>query len=221
MGIKIGLIHTTRNSMQPINEAFHKHAPEVSVLNFLDEGLMEEINKHNIITRQMTRRLICLLDKAERSGVDGILLACSAFSPYVDDMKKLFDVPVLSADISMLEQAIQIADRIGVIATVGTAGPTTTRLLQDIAKQRHKEVKVYTEIVTEAFAALKAGDEAKHNQLIQQKILELSACCNAVVLAQMSMTRALTNFSQTTIPILTSPEISVKAILAQITKKLQ
>lgn len=218
MCIKIGLIHTTMNSMQPILEAFHEHAPAVKVLNFLDEGLIEDLNKHNTITHEMIRRLIGLLDAAEKSGVDGILLACSAFSPYVDDIKKLFAVPVLSADIAMLEQAVQMADRIGLIATVEAAGPITAQLLENIAIQQKKAIHVNTAVITEAFAALQSGNLARHNQLIQQKIVELASHCNVVVLAQMSMTRALKNFSQPAIPVLTSPEISVKAMLALVQK---
>lgn len=219
MTIKIGLIHTTMNSVQPILEAFHSHAPQVEVLNFVDEGLVSALNKNNDVTPGMIRRLINLMDKAEESGVDGILLACSAFSPFVADIKDLFSVPVLSADISMLEQAVNMAENIGVIATVAAAGPTTTGLLKDIAKQSNKKIVVHTEVITEAFAALKNGDSAKHNELIHNKILKLSEDCDVIVLAQMSMTRAVADLGQTSKPILTSPEISVKAILAQVTRK--
>ncbi len=221
MSIKIGLIHTTINSMQPIIESCREYAPEITVLNFLDEGLMEQINKHGGITPEMIRQLINLIDKAEKSNVDGILLACSAFSPYVADIKKLFAVPVLSADISMLEQAVEMAGRIGIIATVGAAGPTTTCLLKEIAEGRNKKVEIHTAVITEAFTALKNGDTARHDKLIQTKIFELSADCDVIVLAQMSMTRALKNLRQISKPVLTSPEISVKAILAQVAQNKQ
>ncbi|SDF61088.1 aspartate/glutamate racemase family protein [Sporomusa acidovorans] len=216
MSIKIGLIHTTVNSIQPINEAFNEHAPDVKVLNFLDEGLMEEINNSPAITPSMVRKLTHMMDRAENSGVNGILLACTVFSPYVKDIEKLFAVPVLSADISMLEHAIQLGNKIGVIATVATAGPTTEGLLKEIAQQTNKKVDVYTHIITEAFSALKSGNAAKHNELIQNKIHELTEYCDAVILAQMSMTRAVKGLDKISKPVLTSPEISVKAMLARI-----
>lgn len=216
VSINIGIIHTTINSIEPINEAFHEHAPDVHVLNFLDEGLMDKINSNNTITREMIRQLLSLVDRAEKSGADGILLACSAFSPYVADIKKFFDVPVLSADISMLEHAVQLAEHIGVIATVNAAGPTTAALLKEIARERNKNIEVYTEVIPEAFKALKNGNTTKHDELIRHKIFELSAYCDAIVLAQMSMSRAIKDFGQTPKPVLTSPEISVRSIMAQI-----
>lgn len=219
MSVKIGLIHTTSNSMQPINEAFKEYAPGVGVLNFLDEGLMEEINKQPKITAKMLRQLMSMMDKAEKSGVDGILLACSAFSPYAEDLQKVFSVPVLSADMSMLTQAIELGTRIGVIATVGAAGPTTTQLLEEIAKGNNKKIEIQTHVITEAFVALKAGDVKQHNQLIQDKILELALDNDVIVLAQMSMTRAAKDLKNLSKPVLTSPEISVKAILAQVAQQ--
>lgn len=221
MSIKIGLIHTTSNSMQPINDAFRELAPEVKVLNFLDEGLMEDINKRNNITPDMIRQLVDIMNKVEKSGVDGILLACSAFSPHVEDISSLFAVPVVSADISMLEQAIQMGENIGVIATVGAAGPTTERLLKELAVKQSKNIMVNTQVLTEAFSALKSGDIEKHNKLIQEKILELSAYCDVILLAQMSMTRAIEDFGPITTPLLTSPQISVQAILAEVSKYRQ
>ncbi|EGO64814.1 aspartate/glutamate racemase family protein [Acetonema longum] len=214
--IKIGLIHTTANSMQPINEAFRELAPEVKVLNFLDEGLMEEINHHTGITPTMVRRLLALLDNAEKAKVDGILLTCSVFSPYVEDIRKFMAAPVLSADMAMLEKAVQMGTKIGVIATVETAGPTSEGLLKAIAKRQQKNITVHTHVLTEAFTALKNGDANLHNKMIQQKALDLAAESDIVLLAQMSMTRAVKDFGPLRVPLLTSPEISVKAILAEI-----
>lgn len=40
MTTTIGLIHATINSVTPINNSFQEFAPDVNVLNFLDEGLI-------------------------------------------------------------------------------------------------------------------------------------------------------------------------------------
>ena len=81
--MKIALIHTTVNSIEPINNAFKKLDSNISLMNFLDEGLMYELNKIKRINQLMLERIISMLKKAENSGANGILLACSAFSPYV------------------------------------------------------------------------------------------------------------------------------------------
>lgn len=215
--IRIGLIHATMNSVQPICEAFRKHAPHVTLLHFMDEGLIFELNETGMITTAMVRRLASLIERAEQSGVNGILLTCSSFSPYVPQIRGLFSTPVVSADTSMLEYAVQAAERIGVIATVGTAGPITTEQLKQMAADEGKTIQVRTEIVPEAFFALQNGDGDRHDALIREKVAELSATCEIVLLAQMSMARALDSFAvQPSVPVLTSPDISIRTILERL-----
>jgi Asp/Glu/hydantoin racemase len=212
----IGLVHATMNSVQPILEAFKENAPEVKLLNFMDEGLIDELNQTNIVTERMIEQLVFLIKRAESRGVDGILLTCSSFSPYVEGIKGQFSVPVLSADIAMLEQAIELSDRIGVIATVGAAGPTTTKLLKEISEKKNREVEIKTHVLTEAFTALQKGDISKHNQLIREKVIELSEISDVIILAQMSMCRAVKDWNDSPKPVLTSPESSIRKILSKI-----
>ncbi|SIS13511.1 hypothetical protein SAMN05878482_11812 [Peribacillus simplex] len=218
---RIGLIHATMNSVQPILDAFQVHAPQVTLVNFMDESLIFELNETGIVTKGMARRLLNLVEKAVMSGVDGILLTCSSFTPVVAEISHLFDLPMLSADLSMLEKAVGMGTRIGVIATVEAAGPTTTTILKKISSKRQKDVSIETVIIPEAFKALQNGDRTKHDELIHRKVQELTIDCDVILFAQFSMARALETLDITTtdIPILTSPEISVKSIIDEISKR--
>jgi Asp/Glu/hydantoin racemase len=218
---RIGLIHATMNSVQPILDAFQVHAPQVTLVNFMDESLIFELNETGIVTKSMARRLLNLVEKAVMSGVDGVLLTCSSFTPVVAEIRHLFDVPMLSADLSMLEKAVEMGSRIGVIATVEAAGPTTATMLEKVALQKQKDVMVKTVVIPEAFKALQNGNRTKHDELIHREVQELSNDCDDILFAQFSITRALEtlDITITTIPILTSPEISVKSIVAEIAKK--
>ncbi|WP_366249702.1 aspartate/glutamate racemase family protein [Terribacillus aidingensis] len=215
---KIGLIHATMNSVQPILSAFQQHAPEAVLVNFMDESLIYELNEKKVITNDMVRRLVELISKAERSGVDGILLTCSSFTPCVEQISDLFDKPLLSADMSMLERAVEIGSKIGVIATVEAAGPTTEGLLKQVAQEKAKEVDIETVVIHKAFQALQDGRKEDHDYLILEKIKELESKSDVIVLAQFSMARVLEQDSTFQVPVLTSPEISVKAILQEIQK---
>src|SRR5699024_737722 len=119
---------------------FQTYQPSVDLINVMDESLIWELNKTNEITKNMVRRLVDIASKAEDAGVDAILFTCSSFSPYVPELKKLFKVPVLSSDESMLNEAIEVGYDIGVIATVKKAGPTTTKLLYKTAINHEKKI---------------------------------------------------------------------------------
>ncbi|WP_201004010.1 aspartate/glutamate racemase family protein [Paenibacillus glycanilyticus] len=213
---RIGLVHATLNSVQPINEAFREVAPDVKVLNFLDESLIEDLNQQGIVTTDLINRLADLIGKAEKSKVDGILLTCSSFSANVPELKSLFRVPLLSADYAMLEQAIEEGSRIGVIATVPAAGPVTEKQLLEIAEKRDKQVTILTEIIPEAFQALQEGKAELHDAFIHARITQLSKSCDVILLAQFSMARAVKSLPGSRVPVLTSPEISIKKILSVI-----
>lgn len=213
MSIKIGLVHATMNSVQPILHAFRSLHPSVDLINVMDEGLIWELNQTNEITQNMTRRLIDIASKAEDAGADAILLTCSSFSPNVEGFKHLFGVPIISSDESMLNEAIRIGGKIGVIATVAKAGPTTTGLLYETAEKAGKTVEVETVVITEAFQALQKGNQAKHDELIHAEIDKLTPECDVVLLAQYSMARALDSYERGETPILTGPEVSANAIV--------
>lgn len=210
---KIGLVHATMNSVDPILHAFRTLHPDVDLINVMDEGLIWELNETNQITHSMTRRLIDIASKAEDAGADAILLTCSSFSPYVPGFKHLFKVPILSSDESMLTEAVKVGGKIGVVATVGKAGPTTTNLLYQTAVEQGKSIEVETVVITEAFQALQRGNQAKHDEMIHAEIDKLSEHCDVVLLAQYSMARALDSYERGETPILTGPEVSANAIV--------
>ncbi|RNB82135.1 Asp/Glu/hydantoin racemase [Brevibacillus nitrificans] len=216
MKTRIGLVHATMNSVSPMLEAFHTHYPEAELVNLMDEGLLLAVNEQGGITPEILQRFEDLVQKAVDSGTDGVLLSCSVFSPYVPDIQKKYAIPILSVDEAMLARAVLLGERIGVVATVVTAGPTTKGLLEQFAQASGKAVQVDVEIVPKAFEALKKGDLEQHNRLIQERAKKLAENADVLVLAQISMARAAAQLKEIGIPVLTSPLTSTSSIMEQI-----
>lgn len=210
--VKIGLIHATMNSVGPILEAFSSHDTDVDLVNFMDEGLIYELNETNTVSNRMIMRLSELAGKAIESDVDAILFTCSSFTPYVADIANLVPVPVLSSDMSMLEKAVSESETIQVIATVNAAGPTTEKVIKNIAKESGKEVNVSVCVIPEAFEALQRGDQITHDQLIHQAIEERQGL-GITVLAQYSMARAMTKHETNYDHVLTGPAVAADSII--------
>lgn len=213
----IGLIHTTMNSIAPINDAFRAIDPDVRLMNFLDEGIMPELRSKGA-TARTKREILQLAWAAEAAGADGILMNCSLMSPYAGELAKCVDIPLIGADFAMLEYVTGHARRVGVVSTVAKAGPTTKRLLEELAASRGKTMDVSVTVVPEAFAALNQGDVQKHNELVQRAALAYDGKVDMIVFSQMSMVRALTpDFAHGhRTEIVTSPSISAKSILAKV-----
>lgn len=215
MGKRIGLIHATLNAVQPMIDAFQRYEPTVTVLNFLDEGLLLAVNEQGGVNPKILRRFIRLIEKAEEAKVDGILLSCTVFSPHVPLIRQFFSIPIVSVDGAMLDQAVNMGGRVGVIATVATAGPTTAKQIEEIAKQQGKNIQVDVTVCTEAFAKLQV-DPLAHDQLIREIALNLANKADVIVLAQISMARAAACMEDIKVPVLTSPQSSIQAIMQQL-----
>lgn len=161
---------------------------------------------------------MALLERAAEAKVDGILLSCSVFSPYVPLVSHFFTVPIVSVDRDMLEQAVSAGEKIGVIATVAAAGPTTAQQIEKIARSRGKKVQVHVALCPKAFAKLQSDPEG-HDRLIRENAAALAADVDVIVLAQISMARATSGMTDIGVPVLTSPEISIEAMMKKLSRE--
>src|SRR5690606_3605132 len=110
-----------------------------------------------------------------------------------------------------------LGSRIGVIATVEAAGPTTLELLNQAAAAADRTVTTQLALIPEAFAALRAGDVAQHDRLIADQAAALAPTNDVLVLAQISMARAAPALANLPVPVLTSPAAGIDALLARLT----
>ncbi|WGG46447.1 aspartate/glutamate racemase family protein [Rossellomorea sp. DA94] len=212
--MKIGIIHATCNAVPPLNAAFNQLAPEVTVLNFVDENIQYHANQMNGIDDKSFRDFVHLATKAQEAGVDAIIVACTVLTPVVDAVKPFISVPIFAVDRPMLEKAVTHYTKIGVVATTAPSGPATKAQLEKLAKEWGREVEVETEIITQAMTELKAGHEVEHNHLNRLAAAELQKRgCEAIILAQITQACAEVEASTLGIPVLTSPKEAVKAVI--------
>ncbi len=217
MSKRIVLIHAVRVSFQPILDAFKEGWPEAELTNLLDDGLTGALSREGGLTPRIVQRICDLARYAARTGADGILFTCSAFTPAMDVARQLVTIPVLKPDEAMIATALDAGRRIGVLATLPATAPTQAAQLQAAATERGKTIQVETATVPEALKALNAGDTATHDRLIAEAAERLEPCVDVICLAQFSMARARPAVkAKVGVPVLTSPSAAVaqmKAIL--------
>ncbi|MGF3104525.1 aspartate/glutamate racemase family protein [Rossellomorea sp. DUT-2] len=212
--MKIGIIHATCNAVAPLNEAFKQLAPDVTVLNFVDENIQYHANQMNGIDDKSFRDFVHMASKAQEAGVDAIIVACTVLTPVLDSVKPFISVPIFAVDRPMLEKAVTHYTKIGVVATTAPSGPATKAQLEKLADEWGREVEVETEIITQAMTELKAGHEDAHNHLNRLAAAELQKKgCEAIILAQITQACAEVETSTLGLPVLTSPKEAVKAVI--------
>ena len=159
-------------------------------------------------------RVVSHIQAAEAAGADVILVTCSSIGAAIETAATLSGVPVIRVDQAMADEAVQISNKIGVIATLPTTLEPTSDLVRRRAELAGKNVTISSKLCKGAFEALMSGDTAKHDEMVAEALKGLMKEVDVIVLAQASMARVVDSLSaeEKLVPILASPAIAMKKL---------
>lgn len=202
--MRIALIHALRHSPPPIEAAFRKLWPEASLMNLLDDTLSQDLARDGALTASMEERFLTLARYAVGTGAAGILFSCSAFGPCIDRVKSEFpDIPVLKPNEAMIEEAVALSSRIGLLASFAPS-------LHSMPPEFPVGTALVPKLAEGAMAALDRGDLDAHDHAALQAALSLRDC-DVIALAQFSLARAAEAIAKATgLPVLTTPDSAVR-----------
>jgi aspartate/glutamate racemase len=200
-------------AIEPLRAAFGAQAPDVKLINILDEGLVTEIERRGRLTPGLVRRLTTLVTLAEEAGAELVLLSCTAYSPVADDVQKQSDIAVLKIDELMVREALGRARKIGLVATVPAGLNMQRQLIDQIATELGREIELDAVLKPEAFQALASGRRDEHDAIVLAEVERLAATNELVLLAQASMGHLASKVpASVTVPVLSSPTLAVAKV---------
>jgi Asp/Glu/hydantoin racemase len=201
--MRIALIHALKHSIAPIEAAFAQGWSEPRLMNLLDDSLSADLARDGRLTDAMTERFLTLGRYAVSTGADAILFTCSAFGPCIEAVAHAHaPMPVLKPNEAMIEQAITMGKRIGLLSTF----PPT---LASMPAEFPASVEVLPKLAEGALAALDRGDRATHDRLIAEASRDLRDC-DVVALAQFSIAATAPLVAEATgRPVVTTPDSAV------------
>ena len=210
---KLALIHTGSFLAPVFTEMCKSTMPDVEIFNIVDESLIQNTIAANELTPLTSRRLAGYIESAEDAGADVVLVTCSSIGPAVEAARPFVGVPVLRIDEPMADEAVRMARKIGVIATLPTTLEPTRGLIEARAALQRRDIEIATHLCTGAFDAVASGDTATHDRLVREGLLALMKEVEVIVLAQASMARVVETLSddEKTVPILSSPQLGIDA----------
>lgn len=210
--MRITLIHALKHSIAPIEVAFGRLWPDASLMNLLDDSLSRDLARDGALTPGMTERFLSLGRYARGTGADGILFTCSAFGPCIEAVaRELAPIPVLKPNEAMIEDAVAMGGRIGLLATFG---PT----LESMPPEFPAGTRIERSLADGALAALDRGDAAEHDRLAAAAAERIKAC-DVIALAQFSLARAADAVHAATgRPVLTTPDSAVRKLKRLLTE---
>lgn len=205
--MRITLIHALKHSIAPIESAFARLWPEARLMNLLDDSLSADLARDGALTDAMTDRFLALGDYAVATGADAILFTCSAFGPCIEAVARAHaPKPVLKPNEAMIEQAVTMGPRIGLLSTF----PPT---LQSMPPEFPASVEIVPKLAEGALAALDRGDRATHDRLIAEASKDLRDC-DVIALAQFSIASTAPLVADATgKPVVTTPDSAVLKLM--------
>lgn len=210
----VSFLHTSPAAISPLMRYYGEHAPEMEITNLLDDGILRRFASGD--PAFVEDRFEDMLRTAR--GVyraEAAMITCSAVSgPMLDRLRRSSACPILKVDGPMARQAAQVGSRIGVALTFLPSLESTRRLLLDAAAEAGRTIEIVVETMPDAYTALLGGNPECHDSLLLEGLHRLAAQdVNAIVLAQVSMARALQQARRAVpVPVLSSLDTSLAAI---------
>jgi Asp/Glu/hydantoin racemase len=214
MGKTLALIHTSATLVPLFQDLIDKHlkGKDIKIFNIVDDSLIKNTIERGQVTPDTSRRVVNYIGSAEDAGADYIMVTCSSIGAAVESSVPLTKVPVLRVDQPMVDKAVQLGKRIGVIATLPTTLEPTSDLVRRRAAILNQDVEITSKLCEGAFEALMGGKPEIHDQMVASALKELAEKVDVILLAQASMARVVGQLSEADkkVPILASPEIAME-----------
>ncbi len=208
----IAVVGVTLDAVGPMVDAFAASTRPRRIRHHLDEGLRAKVAADGGVTHASLYRMTGIVEQAVDDGADAVLLTCTVFSPHVATLRRFFPVPIVAADVAMLEAAARLDRPAAILCTFPASLGTSLDMFHEAVRREGTSAVGETFLVDGAADALAAGDRERHDALVEARARALARRGGAIVLAQMSMTAAARRLVDLTVPVLTSPACAVAAV---------
>ena len=210
---RVGVVHTFLYSVEDIKALFKQYLPDVEMINIIDDSLLEEALAHKGLTPAIINRMCDYYSNLQDLGCVCCLNQCSSVGEAADVAQKLIQIPIFKIDAPMARKAVELGERVAVIATAISTVEPSSRLVERMAAEAGKRATVTRCYVEGAYDfLLKTGDKQKHNEMVTAKVREAAKDHDVIVLAQGSMYQLIPLLSDVRIPVLTSLESGVRQL---------
>ena len=212
--MKVTLLHTVKSVYESFpSQLVEAYGKELEVTSLLDEFLVTNAKKKGYFPPENRQKLYLDLLSLAEGQPDVIAVTCSSLTPFAEELRSSFSMPIIVIDERMCRDAAAIGGNIAVLATAPTTvDPTVSRIKMESEKLGvASTVRSYLD--TKAMDMLNLGDVQGHDARLAA--LARTATADVIVLAQASMATAANLVREATgKKVLTSPGSCIEDIKA-------
>jgi len=207
---KVALLHSVFVMVEPLIDLFKEHLPDVKVVNIVDDSILPEVMENGGPTPNVVKRVCRYVTTAEEIGCDLLISVCTTMADIMDLASKLVKMPILKIDEPMVDKALEMTERLLLVATFEPTLEPSSRFIQKRANELGKDVSIKKVHCKGAFEAMLDGDKETHDRIVVDSIKGAERDFKAVILAQGSMAPLRSRVEdETMIPVFASPLLAV------------
>lgn len=209
----VACIHTAAPLIDLFRGLAAEIAPQLRILQMLDEPILQRIRNRGGLDRMDVDRLADHIRTAREAGAGAVLVTCSTLSPCVDELPADLRDGVLKVDDPVMQSAVSRGGRTIIAATNAATLVPSAQTLHKAAAASGKTVTPEMSLISDAFDAFLQGDLATHDRLVIDGLNQLADRADTIVLAQASMARVVDRLpGMVRAKVLSSPELAIEAL---------
>lgn len=206
--MKVTCLHTAQVHVRTFGDLFQDVAGDVQLVHSVRPELLEQARLHGV---DAVRADVSVALDAALSGSDAVLCTCSTLGPLLDGREG-----VVRIDRPAMQAAVAHGPIVAVAICLESTRAATLGLLSAVAEAAGVAVKPRLILCDAAWPLFEAGEaDAFAAAVAEQIIAEVNSemLPDSILLAQASMRQATPLLAGLNCPVLTTPELAVRATL--------
>lgn len=174
-GKKVGFIHTTPATIGMVEKYMKLYLPGVEYIHIYDGNVKIDNFKSpvGVTPKSNLLRYAVFADQLERAGCAVIVSCCSLMPRAVAFAREVVSVPFIQLDAVILDRAVELYRRIGVINTTEYVVPYIEEGLKNRAAARNKEIEIIFSNNVTALDLFNAGEYEKYEAMVLNDVQEM------------------------------------------------
>ena len=212
MSSRLHLFHTGNQHIPVFDTLFAELAPDIEVDHTVRADLLDRAMTAGSLTDEIAAETETALRDVASDGI-ATLCTCSTIGPAVDRIGGTSGIAVMRIDEPMAARAVELSRKITIAAAAqSTLGPTR-ELVERMAGQAGREVKIDMVHIAEAWPHFQAGNSEAYVSTIAETLRGLDPVPEVIILAQASMAKAAQLLTDLDCEVLSSPRLGALAAI--------
>lgn len=213
----ITFIHTGEMHVATFSALIENVDVDLSVNHLVNSDLLENAMNHGLSESLVNEIEQLVFEQAKQSQL--VVCTCSTLGGIVEALQLEKGKEAIRIDRAMADIAVNIGKRILVLTALeSTLSPTQELMQSSQLKMETHNIIDYC-VVENSWQYFLTGDHNKYFQVIATAINEKQSDYDCIVLAQASMSGAVSLVSKKGPPVLSSPELGVKSMIKKLVKQ--